>query len=128
MRGCADQVRTARNTCTSDHAGCVGLCPPAPPPGSCTGAVLDRCGQDLAACAREVVTQATTCVQGCGTAPDRLVCLQECAATIRRGAATCAADFEACIGTCACPGPAALCVRPCGSDVSRACGGLCASA
>ena len=161
LRGCADQLRTAKSACASDHAGCMEVCPPAPPPGSCTGAVLDGCGQALAACARAVVTQAMTCVEGCATAPDRLVCLQDCAATAQQGLATCAADFGTCIGTCACPGgcddgdpcthdacvngtcvhaciclaldgtpaccpgPAALCVRPCGGDASGVCGGLC---
>jgi hypothetical protein len=103
VRGCADQFRAAKNTCAADHTDCLGSCPP-PPPGSCTGAFLDSCGQDLATCARSVVATAKTCVQGCGTAPDRLACLRGCAAAAQHDANTCAANFAACVGTCACPG------------------------
>ena len=93
LRGCTEQFGTAKTTCAGEHADCLGSCPPAPPPGSCTGAFLDGCGQNLAACARGVVAQAKTCVQGCQTASGRLACLQGCAATARQGAATCAANF-----------------------------------
>jgi hypothetical protein len=163
LRGCTEQFGTAKTTCAGDHAACLGSCPPNPPPGSCTGAFLDGCSQNLAACARGVVAQAKTCVQGCQTASDRLACLQGCAATAQQGAATCAANFETCVAACACPtgcddgnpctadrcvngicehaclcvdatgalsccpGPAALCVRPCGLDASGVCGGACAA-
>jgi len=103
MRGCTDQFHTAKTTCASDHADCLGSCPPTPPPGSCTGAFLDQCGQTLAACARGVVTQAKTCVRACGAEADRFACLQGCAATAQQGAATCAANFEACVAACSCP-------------------------
>ncbi len=103
MRGCTDEFRAAKSTCGADHTDCLGSCTPTPP-GSCTGAFLDSCGQGLAACARDVVAQAKTCVQGCGTALDRLGCLQGCANAAQHDAATCAANFAACVGTCACPG------------------------
>src|SRR5437867_12512636 len=63
MRGCMDQYRDAKNTCHADRDGCLGSCPPAPPPGSCTGAFLDGCGQDLEACARDVMAQARACIR-----------------------------------------------------------------
>jgi len=102
LRGCTQRLRAARTTCAADRAACLGSCPPAPPPGSCTGAFLDGCGEHLAACARTVVTQAKTCVQGCEAAPDRLACLQGCAATTQQGAATCATSFETCVAGCSC--------------------------
>jgi hypothetical protein len=101
-RGCTDQLRTAKTACGGDHTDCLGSCSPTPPPGSCTGAFLDGCGQTLAACARGVVARATTCVRGCGTAADRLACLQACAATAQQGAAMCATDFEGCVAGCSC--------------------------
>ena len=103
LRGCTEQFGTAKTACAGDHAACLGFCPPAPLPGSCTGAFLDGCGQNLAACARGVVAQAKTCVQGCLTASDRLACLQGCAATAQQGAATSAANFETCVAACSCP-------------------------
>lgn len=162
MLGCTDQFRTAKTTCAADRADCLGSCPPTPPPGSCTGGFLDGCGENLAVCARGVVARAKTCVGGCGTASDRLACLQGCAASAQQGTATCAANFETCVAACSCPagcddgnpctadrcvdgtcqhaclcvdasgalsccpGPAALCVRPCGMDASGVCGGVCA--
>lgn len=122
MRGCADQWRAAKDGCASDHADCMGLCPPAPPPGSCTGAFLDGCGGDLGDCARNVVTSAKTCLQGCGATRDPLACLQACAAAAQQGAETCAANFATCVAKCACPGG---CDDGNGCTVDRCVGGEC---
>src|SRR5262249_18963857 len=51
-RACMDQFVSATDACNSSHDDCLGSCVPPPPPGSCTGAFLDSCGQDLAACAQ----------------------------------------------------------------------------
>ena len=64
LRGCTEQFGTAKTACAGDHAACLGFCPPAPLPGSCTGAFLDGCGQNLAACARGVVAQAKRACRG----------------------------------------------------------------
>ena len=104
LHGCMAQFRDHKNGCHAERASCFVACPPAPPPGSCTGAFLDGCGEDLAACARDVVAQARACVGGCVTVPLGLgACLPECAATVHQEAATCAADFAACVGECGCP-------------------------
>jgi hypothetical protein len=103
-RDCMDQFRGATDACNGTHDDCLGSCPPLPPPGSCTGAFLDSCGRDLAACAQGVVARTRTCVRGCRTASDQPGCLRGCAAAAQHDGATCAADFAACVGACACPG------------------------
>jgi hypothetical protein len=103
-RDCMDQFGSAKDACNSTHDDCLGSCPPLPPPGSCTGAFLDSCGHDLAACAQGVVARTRTCVRGCRTASDRPGCLRGCAAAAQHDNATCGADFAACVGACACPG------------------------
>lgn len=101
MRACVTTSRSTKTSCQSDHVTCLGSCKPqsprpGPPPNSCLG----TCGQDLAACAQGVVTQARTCVVGCRSASDHLACLQGCAAAAKEGAATCASDFQACQTSC----------------------------
>jgi hypothetical protein len=173
---CTATFRAAKSTCRADRASCNEMCPPPPPPSSCTGAFLDTCGTELAACARGVVTQAKACVRTCKGVADPVGCFGGCAAAAEEGAAACATSFDACIGRCrptttttttlpgqpctndtqcddgvpctvdhcdqgtcehacvcldatgapnCCPGPANLCVRPCGADASGVCGGTC---
>lgn len=106
MRACTDTFRAAKGTCNADHSSCLGMCsPPTPPPSGC----LETCGQDLATCARGVVAAARACVSGCRTAPDRLACLQGCAAAAQAGAAMCAADFATCVTGCGVPPPPPTC-------------------
>jgi len=102
-RACMGQFSSATDACKSAHDDRLGSCLPLPPPGSCTGAFLDSCGRDLAACAQGVVARTRTCVRGCRTAIDRPGCLRGFAAGSQHDGATCAPDFAACVGACACP-------------------------
>src|SRR5262249_15790942 len=87
---CMDQFVRPPDACNSTHEDCLGSSVPSPPPGSCTGAFLDSCGQDLAACAQCVVAGIRTCVHGCRTAIDRPGCLRGCVAAAQHDSATCA--------------------------------------
>jgi hypothetical protein len=98
--GCKTSFRSAKVVCLTDRAGCVDACSPPPAPSSCDGAFLDSCGRQLATCARGVVATAKGCVEGCGTATDRLPCLQACAETARMDNARCASGFADCIVPC----------------------------
>ena len=97
---CTATFRAAKGACRSDRASCSEMCPPPPPPGSCTGAFLDTCGAELATCAHGVVVQAKACVPACKTVPDPVGCLGGCAAAAETGAAKCATAFDACVGRC----------------------------
>ena len=132
QRACTDQFRAAKDVCRTDHVSCLGSCPPAPPPSSCTGAFLDTCGPDLGTCARGVVAQVKTCARSCRTASDRLACLAACAAAVQAGAATCASDFQACLAGCGVPPPPGSTtttslppVPSCTSAAAPTCGGTC---
>ncbi len=131
MTSCMTGFRAAKTACQDTHTSCLSLCPPPPPPSSCTGAILDTCGRELATCAQGVVAQAKACARGCPPAPDRLSCLEGCAAAARAGAAACAEGFRACVqGRCP-PPPGStttttLPPRPCGLEPFAAtCGGTC---
>jgi hypothetical protein len=97
---CTTTFRAAKSSCRTDRASCREMCPPPPPPSSCTGAFLDTCGAELAACARGVVVQAKACVRACKGVPDPVACLGGCGAAAEMGAAGCAASFDACVGRC----------------------------
>jgi hypothetical protein len=99
-RGCTTTFHSAKIACLTDRSGCVGVCSPPSPPGSCDGAFLDTCGRQLATCARGVVARAKACVAACKTAADRLVCLQTCAQTARTDAALCVSGFDDCTAPC----------------------------
>lgn len=98
MQGCVATFRDTKDTCRSDHQTCIGTCVPSGPPSP--DGCLTTCGTDLAACARGVVEDGRTCLAGCRTAPDRLACLANCAATAQDGAATCATNFQTCVTGC----------------------------
>ena len=98
MRGCSTTFRDSKDTCRADQKTCIAGCRAASDGGASSAEVAcnGSCGMDLADCARGVVTAAKTCLTGCRTAPDRLACLQGCAATAMTGAQTCASNFESC--------------------------------
>jgi hypothetical protein len=127
MRSCRDGFRSAKDACGGDHAICVDICPPPPPPSSCVGAILDTCGQQLAACAKTVVMRAKACIQGCGPGTQRPTCLERCAEAAETGAGQCAADFAACISRCRPPMTTTTTLpRTCGLDPAvGSCAGEC---
>jgi hypothetical protein len=120
---------------------CVATCPPPPPTGGCYVTVEQRCSNELCGpgepcrnpnefCSAQCLATTTTTLPtgGCTTDADCNdgnpctadhcvvgVCEHACVCADATGAATC------------CPGPAALCVKPCGADAAGACGGLCPS-
>jgi hypothetical protein len=100
-RACTDAFRTAKDTCRTDHRGCVSACQSGSPDGAFTGdACAGDCGQTLASCAQTVISAGRVCVQECRTASDRLSCLQNCAATAHAGGAQCGSDFSSCLAGC----------------------------
>ena len=112
---------------------CVAMCPPPPPAGKCfatvDGACSDEpCGPDHPcrqpnefcnpACLGSpgACTIDADCDDGNGCSADRCVdgtCQHVCLCVGPQGSSTC------------CPGPAALCTRPCSADPTQACGGAC---
>ncbi|HLK10222.1 MAG TPA: hypothetical protein VKW76_02470 [Candidatus Binatia bacterium] len=131
MKSCMTGFHAAKAACQDTHGSCTTLCPPPPPPSSCTGAILDTCGRELATCAQGVITQVKTCLHGCASAADRLSCFQGCAAQARAGAQACGQQFEACVhGHCP-PPPGSTTTTtlpplPCGLEPFAAtCGGAC---
>lgn len=106
MKTCVGTFRGTKDTCHTDHTTCIAACIPSPPVAGeppVDAACVEGCGPDLADCAQGVVTAAKACVTGCRTAPDRLTCLQGCAATAQTDAGTCASDFETCVTGCSPP-------------------------
>jgi hypothetical protein len=100
---CANAFNAAKNECVADHAGCLGLCPPTPPPGSCTAADIEGCSAGLVACSGTAAAMAKTCRRGCKTAPERYVGMAACAVEAGDRAADCEASFLACLASCATP-------------------------
>src|SRR5262245_34660176 len=97
MIKCARTFRPAMGDCQADLSSCLDSCNPPPqgpppPPRNCLGS----CGQDLAACSRDVVSQARSCLAGCRTATDRVACLAGCADAAKQGGASCSSDFQLC--------------------------------
>ena len=108
MKACATTFRGSKDMCRTVKKDCIAGCrPPAPVGGapSVDASCLGTCGTDLAECAQGVITPAKACVRGCRSAPDRLMCLQGCAATAAMGGEACASDFETCGTSCASPAP-----------------------
>jgi hypothetical protein len=111
---------------------CGGHCvivPPCPPGGACPDFVLQgECRDDSSGACQCMPTSAPTQtpVPTCATdadCDDHEACtVDHCVNATCEHACICvtAAGAPAC-----CPGPAALCVRPCGGDASGACGGIC---
>jgi hypothetical protein len=104
MQGCMTTFRSSNGTCRSDQRTCIEGCVPASPgAGGSTGVASScrgTCGMDLAGCVQGVVTTARTCVGGCRTAADRLMCLESCASSAQSVAETCASDFQTCGSSC----------------------------
>ncbi len=111
-------------------ASCGGSCtfaPPCPSGGACPAIIaLGHCGfveDGSCACVPGVVATPTPgcatdadCTDDNGCTADRCVngtCEHSCLCLNAAGARTC------------CPGPSALCVKPCGSDADGSCGGAC---
>lgn len=99
MRGCTDTFRaTKHEVCLPEHRACRELCVPLD--GGDPDACLFGCGEQLATCARDVVTDGKACVQGCQDDPDRLGCLAGCGSDAEAAAAVCESQFTGCVVAC----------------------------
>ena len=100
---CAAAAQTGTTQCAADFGTCVGRCRP---PATTTTTTLP--GQPC--------TSDAQCDDGNGCTVDRCMdgtCEHACVCLDATGAVSC------------CPGPAALCARPCGVDAGGVCGGAC---
>jgi hypothetical protein len=135
-RACTTRSCGAGADCLPNEA-CVPSCPPPPPAGKCVaadGECTDRaCGPGqpcssanqfcnpacLGSPTPSPCASDADCDDGNGCSADHCVngaCEHACICVGPQGASTC------------CPGPAALCVKPCGGDPTTACGGPCPDA
>jgi hypothetical protein len=149
LGGCAAGAETGAAQCAASFDACVGACGC---PGGCDDGnpcTLDRCVQGM--CTHECLCVgpggAVTCCPGPGLCP---VSTTTTTTTTTLPGQPCTTDAECddgnpctadrCVGgTCehlclcvdptgaltCCPGPAALCTRPCGPEASGMCGGTC---
>jgi hypothetical protein len=102
LGGCGAAAQTGATQCFASFDTCVGRC--RPPTTTTTTLPGQPCTSDA------------QCNDGNGCTVDRCVdgtCEHACVCVDATGAASC------------CPGPAALCVRPCGMDGNGVCGGAC---
>jgi len=106
-RQCTDQACSPTQPCSFPNEFCTPRCPPPPPPSTTTTTLPGQMCQTDADCDDGNGCTHDACVNG--------ACVHVCICLSPEGALTC------------CPGPAALCVRPCGSDAAGACGGTCPS-
>jgi hypothetical protein len=105
LGGCATAAETGAAQCAASFDACVGRC--RPPTTTTTTLPGQPCTSD-AQCNDGNPCTADHCVSG--------VCEHACVCLDATGAPSC------------CPGPAALCVKPCGTDASGVCGGVCPDA
>ena len=111
---------------------CGGKCvivPPCPPGAACHNFVIEgECGDDASGTCQclprsaPTPTPAPTCGTDADCNDDDACTVDHCVNGMCEHACICltAAGAPAC-----CPGPAALCARPCGADASGVCGGTC---
>lgn len=131
-RSCTGQACGENAPCLPKQA-CLPFCPSPMPVGKCFVTVDGQCTDEVCgpgqpcqepnefcspACLGSPGGCATDadCDDGNGCTVDRCVkgtCEHECVCAAANGTVSC------------CPGPSALCVKPCGSDASGTCGGSC---
>ncbi len=137
---CFDTVarKCTTESCGADHAClpnqfCVTTCPPPPPSGRCFVTVDGQCSQESCGpgapcrnpnefcdpkCGAPTCTTDADCNDGNACTADHCdngTCQHACVCLAPTGASSC------------CPGPAALCVVPCGVSADGTCGGTCST-
>jgi len=132
---CGHKLGACAKGVIGETKACRDNCRAAGAPGDCFEACAAKAEEDVAVCAKAFAgcvapcrpTTTTTTLPGSGCTADadcddgNGCSVDRCVDGTCQHVCIC---FAAAASTC-CPGPSALCVRPCGAEATGACGGFC---